>query len=409
MLPPLLLPNIAAPLGTVSALGPLALNAPIITTGDSWASGSVTYISAVDNRGERWSVPDALWEYLGNKWRYTVQGNKAVSGTTSAQIAAQLAGALSTVPASTPFVWFCPERFLNSLLAGTPATSGLADWATDIAAVRAAGGRCIIGTCPPAQPGNPFTGAQETQRGLFNVGTRALAAKDVKVIDYDTLNLVAGDYVNQIHLKTNGWDKAAAAIQSSGLLTAWLPSASVISNLSTEYTDNPGMTGGNSSGPSGWTVDTSHGGGATFAWDASTQTMTIGGAVVGTGNYIDIFRNSSNTPKPAVGDKIEVLIDYNIVSETCLLAIYANGTIWDSGFVTMASAGSSLYAPGVAETAADMARAAGNYVNRSPQVPVANVGTGVPNYRFTDLKIYLNPGAANIVIKVNRLTMQKCV
>lgn len=398
-------------LGTAgkSALAPLALNAPVITTGNSWASGSVTYLNANDNRGERWSVPCAMWEYLGNKLRYTVQGNKAVSGTRSStgtnNIAGQLSGALATVPASTSFLWFCPERFLNDLTAGGAGSSAVADYVTDIAAVRAAGGRCLIGTCPPAQPGSPFTSPQETQRQAFNTGVRALAAKDVLVIDYDTMNLLSGDFVNQIHLNTNGWDKAAAVIVSSGLLNGWLPPASVISNLSTEYTANPACTGGSTTGPSGYTISTSNAGGATATWDTSTNQLTVSGTVVGTGMYVDMSHSDGSAPLPSVGDNIEIVLDYNIVSETGLLGVTAFGTIYDGSFANLATSYASLYAPGVAETAASMARATGNYVNRGPQVPVKS---GTITYRQTDLKIYLMPGTVNIVIKVNRLTMQKC-
>ena len=105
----------------LGALPPLPLNSPMIVTGNSWALGSVSYNSTTDNRALRWAVPTALMEYTGNKWRMTVEGNKAVSGSRDVgveQYRRAVVGGLGDAAGSKPFVWLCPEFILNDVAGG---------------------------------------------------------------------------------------------------------------------------------------------------------------------------------------------------------------------------------------------------------------------------------------------------
>ncbi len=384
------------------------VNSPLIDSGDSWGSSFVSYTGANDNRNTRWGVLPALFEYSGHPWRITRLGHKAVSGTTSTQIVAQTTAAITTLPGGVEGVWICPERFLNDIATGKTAAQASADYDTDILAVRAANCRCIIGTCPPLRSDNTLTAPQIQKRLDFNTLVRAKAGPYVKVIDYDTFGLVDGDYVDTLHLTTNGWDRIAPYVRAA--IYTWLPTTTPIKDVTaTEYTDNPTMTGGNSTAPSGWTVDVANAGGATASWDTTTKRLTITGNYSGSSKYVEVSRVTSSAPLPAVADNVEMIVDYSVIgTPTSWLSIQPVGVIWNSGFSTLAATYGGIYAPGVAETAADMARPSGNYVIRTPQVPVAS---GTPFYRFTDLKIYLRDvvgsTAVSIVLQLNFVGLRK--
>lgn len=397
----------------LGALPPLPLNSPMIVTGNSWASGSVSYNSTTDNRALRWAVPTALMEYTGNKWRMTVEGNKAVSGVLamsgSNNIAGQLSGALATLPAGKPFVWLCPEFILNDVAGGDITLGNVGSYISNIqsqiATVVAAGGRCILGLCPPQQPGSgTWTPTQLSIIASFNAAMLALSSLTVKLINYNNIGLLSTDFANGIHLTTNGWDKVAAFVVATGLLVGWLPTNNVIDSLSTLYTTNPTLTGGSSAGPSGYTITPPSG--VTATWNTANNQLTITGTAPSNGVSVDMSASDGNSPLPVTGNPIEGVLDYNIVSETGLQAVTLLGQIFNASFSTLMDGYASVYAPGVAETAAQMARAPGHYVNRTPQVPM---GSGTADYRQTDLKVYLIAGTVNIVLQLNWMGNQLCV
>lgn len=395
--------------GGVASAGPLAIGSQMVTSGNSWASSFISYTGANDNRALRWGGLTALMEYIKSPWRITRLGHKAVSGTTSTQIVTQTTNAIATLSGSpTDGVWICTERFLNDVGTGKTAVQAAADYDTDIAAARAANLRCIIGTCPPQKPsaGAPWTAPQLAKIAAFNVLVRAKAGKYVKVIDYDLMSLVDADYADDLHLKTNGWDKVAAYIVSSGLLTDWLPTGAIKDVVSTEYTDNRDMTGGNTTAPLGWTRDLSNAGGCTTTWDTATKRLTISGNPGGASKYVEFNRVTGNAPLPAVADNLELILDYTIIgTPTGLLDVMGNGVIYTSGFATLNYTLGDLYLPGVAETAVGMVRAAGNYVTRTPQVPVAS---GTPFYRYTVLQIHLeNIASIDITIQFDFVGYRK--
>ncbi len=393
--------------GAQSNLAALPVNSPLIDSGDSWGSSFVNYTGANDNRTYRWGVLTALMEYSGHPWRITRLGHKAVSGTTSTQIVTQTTNAIATLPGGVEGLWICPERFLNDIATGKTAAQCSADWDTDIAAARAANCRCIIACCPPEKSTNTLTAPQLQKRLDLNDLVRAKAGPYVKVIDYDTMGLTDADYVDTLHLTTNGWDRIAPYIKL--LISNWLPTTAIKDVVATEYTDNPTMTGGNSTAPSGWTVDVTNAGGATASWDTATKRLTITGNYTGSSKYVEVSRVTGNAPLPSVADNVEMIVDHTIVgTPTSMIGIEALGVIYNSGFTTLAGTEGSLYAPGVAETAVDMARPAGNYVIRTPQVPVAS---GTPFYRFTDLKIHLRDvggsTAVSIVLQLDFVGLRK--
>lgn len=389
-------------------LPPMQPNAPWIATGDSWFSGSIQYTSAVDVRVIRWGVLTALMEFGGNQLRMAVGGNKAVSGQTSAQISAQLTSALATLPAgTTDFVWF-RDGFLNDVSTATTVASCIATVATDIARVRAAGGRCVVLACPPVDPSSPLSGADEIRRQQYNAGIAGFANAYVKVINMDGAGLVHANYVNQIHLNTNGFDVLAQFLVP--LIASWLPTGAAKDTTTTTYSDNPNLTGGGATGPSNYNaIDVTNGGGCTASWSTSTKTITITGNYSGTGKYVQLQQLANSAPLPTAGDAVEALLYVDLPATTTnLLALLITTTIYTSGFANLATCYASLYSPGVAETQQSMARPAGTYVMRGAPVVVA---AGTPFYRITTINIYLldqaGSTAVNLPIVLNYANLRK--
>ena len=180
----------------------------------------------------------------------------------------------------------------------------------------------------------------------------ALSSLTVKLINYNNIGLLSTDFANGIHLTTNGWDKVAAFVVATGLLVGWLPTNNVIDSLSTLYTTNPTLTGGSSAGPSGYTITPPSG--VTATWNTANNQLTITGTAPSNGVSVDMSASDGNSPLPVTGNPIEGVLDYNIVSETGLQAVTLLGQIFNASFSTLMDGYASVYAPGVAETAAQM-------------------------------------------------------
>lgn len=388
------------------SLPPLALNSPAAAAGDSWFSGSVNYLNANDNRGINWGALTSMLEYAGNGVRFTFQGNKAVSGTTTTQILATVPSAIATM--SGPGTLFL-DGGLNDISASVPTATIISNWNASINLGLAAGHRMACLAIPPADPSTPFTAPQEASRQAANAALLNRSNSSVNVFVSDNIGLTHSDYANQIHLTTNGFaDKLAPAW--SAYLSSWWPTQSAL-NFGTIYTTNPTLSGGTVGGPTGWTLSVANAGGATATWDTSAKNLTIGGSFVGTTPYVELSQLFTSS-FPSTADFDEAILGWRMIgSPSQLLQIELQVELFEAlTFNNLMASYATLYAPGVTETATSntYARAPGSYVSRGP---MSQVKSGTPTSCLMSLKIgfptQASLTAVSIVLGLDYCAMRK--
>lgn len=393
--------------GVPGPMGPLALGAPLVGSGNSYSSPLVGAAGAHDYRTTYWGVPPAMFEEIGWPWTLTLDGWKAVSGTTSTQILAQTTAALATLPVGTTDGLLCIfERFLNDVNAAKTAVQGRDDAIADIVKARAAKVRSLIGTCPPFKSTNGFSAAVKQKRIDYSDFIRLLAARDVGVLDWDVIYAQAGitdaDYADDIHLNTRGFEKLAKWIKAYLVSINWLPAGDATTIPATNYSQNTGFTGGAVTGPanySAWAMGAA--GGALQAWNTATQEARFTGTPVGAvGTLVAILQQLTGTGSPNAPLNVEAVLKLQMPAATAgLLGIEVQHNFYDSGFGTNAAGYASIYSPGVAETATSMAKTPGSIqIMRAPTVSLL-AGTVVYKIASHNIKFLAIGGPIDFILK----------
>lgn len=263
-------------------------------------------------------------------------GNLGKAGENAAEITARIASAIALSPAVIVLL-----SGTNTLFdASKTAANIFASWKICHDAARAAGIRIVQTTIPIGSGTAAWTPAQDAVRIAANNMLKAAASPWLLVLDSDLVLTNSSQFANnEVHYSNLGAHDLGFAAAQKMLDAAWiaLESPATLWAGANLLTVNADLTGNVSGRPTGYSLFTGSGGGATLVSTKDTDDkpiLTIGGAKTGNGRSLQMYEES--TAVPAVGDVIEAYIDFEITEALVNVAgVQVQASILDAARATI--------------------------------------------------------------------------